>query len=125
MFVPVFYIYIRADRLLNSKRGGTTTVWPMNAVQSGFAKEERYAFRLESRRLPEATARGGQRQQQPGNQGRTLQRPPPFEGPVLRAVLSKIKTSRDLTKEVLLPKGTTHVGGASHYFPINPQLSLT
>ena len=46
------------------------------------------SFRLDPCPLNRGERRGGT---EPGNQGRTLQRPPPFEGPVLRAVLSKIK----------------------------------
>ena len=76
------------------------------------------SFRLDPCPLNRGERRGGT---ESGNQGRTLQRPPPFEGPVLRAVLSKIKISRDLTKEALFLKGTINVGSASHYSPINPQ----
>ena len=121
------YIYIRAltvDRIEREK--ANYRLWPMNAVQSGSAAEETYAFRLDSTlAVYQRRRRGGTTTTTNGKSGAHPTAAPSLRRSCPQGRSIKNEISRDLTKEVLLPKGTTHVGGASHYFPINPQLSLT
>ena len=100
-----------------NSRNRTIPPWPITMVRTDSAVSNHVA----SLRLVPRTGANATVVQNPGIRGAPLQRPPPFEGPVLRAVLSKIIISRDLTKEALFLKGTIHVGGASHYSPLNPQ----